>query len=67
MARWAIGKQIVRDFLQDVFGMAAGAAFVSVNRHGRRLVKPSIIGRRLISSPRELVVTGVRVVDKLGR
>jgi hypothetical protein len=30
----ALSKGVIRNFLQNVFGMAAGAALVSVNRHG---------------------------------
>jgi ligand-binding sensor protein len=39
MARRALSQWVIRDFLQNVFGMAAGAAFVSVNRHGETVDK----------------------------
>ncbi len=43
----ACGERGVGDFLQHILGMAAGAAFVGVNRHVsvlRESAKPSIIG-----------------------
>ncbi len=30
-----LGQRVIRNFLQDVLGMAAGPAFVGINGHGR--------------------------------